>query len=86
MFFMLLNCVNHTLAGALRGRGDSTGPMIIMPANFVAVRQLYLFLVTRYISNTARLVGFSYPVGWTACCVVEVTYYFLRWGRKPDSE
>ena len=82
VFFLLFNCINHTLAGALRGRGDSTGPMVIMLANFVAVRQLYLFVVTRYISNTARLVGFSYPVGWTACCIVEVTYYFLRWGRK----
>ena len=84
VLFMLFNCVNHTLAGALRGRGDSTGPMIIMLANFVAVRQLYLFLVTRYISNAAQLVGFSYPVGWTACCVVEVAYYYLRWRRKQD--
>lgn len=84
VFFMLFNCVNHTLAGALRGRGDSSGPMIIMLANFVAVRQIYLFLVTRYVSNTAQLVGFSYPVGWTACCIVEVTYYYLRWMRKKD--
>ena len=82
VFFMLCNCVNHTLAGALRGRGDSFGPMVIMLANFVAVRQLYLLIVTRYISNTAQLVGFSYPVGWTACCIVEVTYYVLRWRRK----
>ena len=84
VFFMLCNCVNHTLAGALRGRGDSTGPMIIMLANFVALRQLYLFIVTRYISNTAQLVGLSYPVGWTACCIVEVSYYYLRWRRKQD--
>ncbi len=27
VFFLLFNCVNHTLAGALRGRGDSRGPM-----------------------------------------------------------
>lgn len=84
VFFMLCNCVNHTLAGALRGRGDSSGPMIIMLASFVAVRQIYLFLVTHYVSNTAQLVGFSYPVGWTACCIVEVTYYYLRWMRKKD--
>ena len=85
VFFLLFNCVNHTLAGALRGRGDSTGPMVIMLANFVVVRQIYLFFVTRYISNTAQLVGFSYPVGWTACCIVEVAYYWLRWRRKQDS-
>ncbi len=85
VFFMLLNCVNHTLAGALRGRGDSTGPMVIMLLNFVAVRQVYLFVMTHFISNTERLVGFSYPVGWTACCITEVLYFYLRWGRKrPD--
>ncbi len=81
VFFMLFNCINHTLAGALRGRGDSAGPMIIMLVNFVAVRQIYLFVMTRYISNTARLVGFGYPVGWTACCIMEVAYFYLRWGR-----
>ena len=41
-----------------------------MLANFVAVRQIYLFLVTRYISNTAQLVEFGYPVGWTDCCIL----------------
>lgn len=82
VFFMLLNCVNQTLAGALRGRGDSAGPMVIMLLNFVAVRQVYLFVMTHFISNTERLVGFSYPVGWTACCIMEVAYYYLRWGRK----
>ncbi len=84
IFFMLFNCINHTLAGALRGRGDSTGPMAIMLLNFVAVRQVYLFVVTRFVSNTARLVGFSYPVGWTACCIMEVAYFYLRWGRKQS--
>lgn len=82
VFFLMFNCINHTLAGALRGRGDSAGPMVIMILNFVVVRQIYLFIVTHFISNTERLVGLSYPVGWTACCIVEVTYFYLRWKRK----
>lgn len=82
VYFLLFNCINHTLAGALRGRGDSTGPMVIMLMNFVVVRQIYLFVMTHFISNTAQLVGFSYPVGWTACCIVEVLYYYFRWGRR----
>ncbi|MGM9628151.1 MAG: MATE family efflux transporter [Faecousia sp.] len=81
-FFLLFNCVNHVLAGALRGRGDSRGPMVIMLLAFVGIRQLYLFVVTRFIANTPFLVGFGYPVGWTTCCIIEVTYFFLRW-RKP---
>ncbi len=81
-FFLLFNCVNHTLAGALRGRGDSKGPMIIMLACFVAIRQTYLFIMTRFIANTPFWVGFGYPVGWTSCCITEVTYFILRWGQK----
>lgn len=80
--FLLFNCINHVLAGALRGRGDSTAPMAIMLITFVGLRQIYLFVVTRFVANTPALVGFGYPVGWMACCVIEVAYYFIRWGRK----
>ncbi len=79
VFFLIANCINHTLAGALRGRGDSQGPMIIMIACFVVIRQIYLFVVTRYVANTPLLVGLGYPVGWVACCIVELTYYRFKW-------
>ena len=84
VFFLLCNCVNHVLAGALRGRGDSQGPMVIMISTFVVIRQIYLFVLTHFISNTPRPVGFSYPVGWMACFVIELLYYYLRWGRKRE--
>ena len=90
VFFLLFNCVNHVLAGALRGRGDARGPMIIMLACFVGVRQIYLFVLTRFIANTPALVGFGYPVGWMTCCFTEVTYWFVRWRGKgvpvPEAE
>ena len=73
--FLFFNCINHVLAGALRGRGDSRGPMIIMLSTFVGLRQIYLFVMTRYIANTPRMVGLGYPVGWVSCCVVELIYY-----------
>jgi Na+-driven multidrug efflux pump len=75
VFFLVFNCINHVLAGALRGKGDSKGPMIIMLSTFVGLRQIYLFLVTRYVRNTPLLVGLGYPVGWVSCCVVELIYY-----------
>ena len=84
-FFLLGNCVNHVLAGALRGRGDSKGPMIIMLLAFVGIRQGYLYVVTHFVANTPFLVGFGYPVGWTSCCIIELAYFFLRW-RKPRQE
>ena len=74
--FLLFNCVNHVLAGALRGRGDARGPMIIMLSTFVALRQIYLFCVTHFYANTPLLVGFGYPVGWMACCIIELLYYY----------
>lgn len=82
--FLLFNCVNHVLAGAMRGRGDSTAPMVIMLLTFVVLRQIYLFVMTRYIANTPFAVGFGYPVGWMSCCVLEVCYYAVRWGKKKQ--
>ena len=84
--FLMANAVNHTLAGALRGRGDSRGPMLIMLGCFVAVRQVYLFVVTRFIANTPLLVGLGYPVGWMTCCAIEVGYYFVKWRGKVRTD
>lgn len=77
-FFLLFNCVNHVLAGALRGRGDSKAPMVIMITAFVVLRQIYLFVVTHYVANTPILVGLGYPVGWVSCCILEVSYLLYR--------
>lgn len=73
-FFLIFNGIAQVLAGALRGRGDSRGPMVIMLFNFVVVRQIYLYWVTHFVANTPRLVGFGYPVGWVLCCVMELIY------------
>ena len=84
--FLIANAVNHTLAGALRGRGDSRAPMLIMIGCFVVIRQIYLFTVTRFIANTPLLVGLGYPVGWCCCCVIEVSYYFVKWNKRIQAE
>ncbi|MDD6790181.1 MAG: MATE family efflux transporter [Lachnospira sp.] len=86
MYFLMFNCVNHVLAGSLRGRSDSMGPMIIMLLSFVLIRQIYLFFFTRFISNTPGTVGFGYPVGWMSCCVIEVIYFLLRWNRREKAD
>ncbi len=82
VFFLLANCVNHTLAGALRGRGDAKAPMFIMLSSFVVLRQIYLFVVTNYVANTPILVGLGYPVGWCSCCILELNYYIFRYKRR----
>ena len=66
-YFLMFNAVNHVLAGALRGMGESKVPMYCMLACFVLIRQLYLFIGSR-IAYNPYVVGFGYPVGWMACC------------------
>lgn len=83
--FLLFNCVNHVLAGAMRGRGESTAPMVIMLLSFVVLRQIYLFVMTHYIANTPSVVGFGYPLGWMTCCALEIIYYVIHWGKKKPA-
>ena len=75
-YFLLFNAVNHVLAGALRGRGESQAPMICMIACFVVIRQIYLF-IGRRIAYNPYVVGLGYPVGWVTCCITELTYFIL---------
>lgn len=85
MYFLLFNCLNHVLAGSLRGRGDSKGPMFIMLLCFVAIRQVYLFIMSRFILNTPQTISFGYPVGWLCCAVIEEIYYLVKWKRKESA-
>ena len=86
LVFLLFNCVNHVLAGALRGMGDSTAPMLIMLLTFVVIRQVYLFVMTRYIVNTPLVVGLGYPLGWVTCCITEVAYYFIKCRKRKPAQ
>ena len=76
-FCMIFNAINHVLAGALRGRGESKIPMICMLSCFVVIRQIYLFIGSR-IAYNPYVVGFGYPVGWMTCCAAElICFYFI---------
>lgn len=74
--FYLLCCVNQIFSAALRGAGNSRAPMIIMLSTFVGVRQLYMYLMSTFISNDPIPVAMGYPVGWLACAVTTLVYYF----------
>ncbi len=73
--FYVLCCVNQIYAGALRGSGNATAPMIIMLCSFVGFRQLYLFITANFISNTAIPIAMSYPAGWLVCSTAMFIYY-----------
>lgn len=78
--FCVCCCLNQVLSGALRGSGDSRSPMLIMLFSFVVIRQIYLYICTRTISDTMSVVSFSYPVGWIACSFI-MLYYYIK--HKP---
>ena len=80
--FYVLTCVNQILAGSLRGAGDSKTPMFIMLGSSVLFRQIYLFVVTHFISNAIVPVAMSYPAGWLVCSIATVIYYkFAHWEK-----
>lgn len=73
--FYLFCCVNQVFSASMRGAGNTKAPMFIMLGSFVAFRQVYLFVVSNYISNDILPVAFSYPAGWFVCCTATLVYY-----------
>ena len=73
--FYVLCCVSQVYTGALRGAGNSKVPMVMMIFSFVVFRQCYLFVVSRYVSNTPLSMGMSYPAGWMVSSILAALYY-----------
>ena len=74
--FYVICTVNQVYANALRGAGKSKIPMATMLIGFVFFRQLYLFVMANFISNTILPIIMGYPAGWVICSAL--TYYYYR--------
>ena len=59
--FYVFCCVNQVYSGVLRGAGNSRAPMIIMLSSFVVFRQIYLFIMANFISNTIIPIALGLP-------------------------
>ena len=68
-------CVNQVYSGSLRGAGISQPPTYIMLASFVVFRQIYLYIMANYISNTILPIAMGYPAGWLVCSILTLIYY-----------
>lgn len=68
-------CFNVILTAAQRGAGNSRIPMIISIGSFVFFRQIYLFFVANFVSNTIIPIALGYPAGWLVACVASTAYY-----------
>ena len=82
--FYLFWCVNQVYSGALRGVGNSTAPMIIMLGSFVVFRQTYLFVVSKFISNTILPIAMGFPSGWVLSAVITIIYYKKVGLKMPE--
>jgi len=71
----VLICVNQVYSGSLRGAGISQPPTIIMLASFVVFRQIYLYIMANFISNTILPIALGYPAGWLVCSILTLIYY-----------
>lgn len=71
----LMVCINQVYAGSLRGAGISQPPTYIMLLSFVVFRQIYLYVLTNFITNTPLPVAAGYPLGWLVCSVITLIYY-----------
>ena len=49
--------------------------MAAMLGSFVVFRQIYLFIMSRYISNTIMPIALGYPAGWLLCSTIMVISY-----------
>ena len=73
--FYVLCCVNQIYAAALRGSGNSHVPMVIMLSSFVLFRQLYLFVVSTFLTDAFLPLAMGYPAGWLLCSLAMVIYF-----------
>lgn len=84
--FYILCTFNQVYGSALRGAGKSQLPMFIMLFSFVFFRQLYLFVVNNYISNTILPIAMGYPFGWILCSILITITYVLYFNKIQKRE
>lgn len=73
--FYIMCCLNQIYGGALRGAGEARTSMFIMLGSFVLFRQIYLFVVSNYVSNTVVAISLGYPLGWLLCSILMFVFY-----------
>jgi len=76
--FFVIVCISEILAGALRGAGNSRTPVIMMLTFYVAFRQVYLYVMSNFISNTILPLALGYPAGWVLFSTAILIYYRKR--------
>lgn len=80
--FYVLCCFNQVYSNALRGIGRSKTPMYVLLFSFVLARQIYLYIVSNYISNTIIPIAMGYPFGWILCSSIITVSYLVSFKKE----
>ena len=83
--FYLFDCVSGATANTLRGAGKTGVMMATTLSIHVALRQIYLFTVSRFISNHYLAIMFSLPFASIVYCAV-ITLLCMRHLRRLQRE
>ena len=67
--------IDGTLLPAIRGSGNSKVPTFITLGTYVVFRQVYLYVMSNFISNTIIPIILVYPLGWMLAIICSVIYY-----------
>ncbi len=73
--FLLVHALSPVIQGALRGAGKSRLSMAICLSCYVLFRQIYLWVVHRFLPSHFIVIALGYPVGWVMCVICIGAYY-----------
>ena len=73
--FFMIHIISCILAGTLKGAGDSRNVMVIMLSSYVVFRQIYLYLMTKFVANTEIVVICGIGSAWVVAAILISIYY-----------
>lgn len=78
-----LYAIVEVLAGAIRGSGTTTSPMVITMVTLCGFRVLILNIALRYLHTLNQIVGIVFPATWGIAATSFAIYYFSGlWKRN----
>lgn len=83
--FYIFLCFHQVYSGALRASGRSSVPMITSIVSFVVIRQIFLAIFTKTISDIT-IIGWGYSITWGIAAVLTGIYYFASGWLKKEEE
>jgi len=76
--FYFIFGVSTVCSASIRGSGNARVSMIIILSSYVVFRQIYLVIVSNFISNTLLPLALAVPLSWVVAAVASIVYLKKR--------